>query len=238
MAQLVEGTQILLPRLVDDVQQHLLLELLDNRLAVALVSLLQIAGDVIHLAAVGQWHHDALVHLALRLKYLLDDGTSHLADVLGLAAEGIHHLLEGILLQLVALLVEELLVGERHLHGEDMQEFLLASLVVVVLDDVDHTVPHDIGNIHADALTHQGVAALLVDDGTLLVHHVVVLQQALTDAEVVFLDLLLGTLNLLGNHGALNHLALLEAQTVHDGGDTLGTEQTHQLVFERYEEEG
>jgi hypothetical protein len=39
------------------------------------------------------------------------------------------------------------------------------------------------------------VATLLVDNGALLVHHIVVLQQTLTNTEVVLLDLLLGTLD-------------------------------------------
>ena len=71
-----------------------------------------------------------------------------------------------------------------------VQELLLATLVVGgILDDIHDAVPDDVGDIHADTFSHQGVAALLVDHGTLLVHHVIVLNQALTDTEVVLLDL-------------------------------------------------
>ena len=102
-----------------------------------------------------------------------------------------------------------------------MQELFLATLIVArVLDDVNNAIPDDVGNIHADTLTHQGVAALLVDNGTLLVHHIIVLNQALTDTEVVLLNLLLGALDALRNHGALDHLAILESQTVHNRCDT------------------
>ena len=118
-----------------------------------------------------------------------------------------------------------------------MQELLLATLVVVILDDIHHAVPHHIRDIHTDALTHEGVTAFLIDDGTLLVHHVIVLQQTLTDTEIILLDLLLGTLNLSADHRTLNHLAFLEAETVHDVSDTLGTEQTHQFIFQRDEEQ-
>ena len=79
-----------------------------------------------------------------------------------------------------------------------MQELFLTTLIVTgVLDDVHHTVPDDVGDIHADTFSHKGVTALLVDDGTLLVHHVVVLNQTLTDTEVVLLNLLLGALDTL-----------------------------------------
>ena len=218
-------------------QQHLLLKLLDNGLAVAFVGLLQVARDVIHLATVGQRHHDALVEVALGFINLLDDGACHLAYMLCLAVEGLHHLLEGILLQFLALYGQELFVGERNLHSKDVEELLLAALVIVLLDDVDHAVPHHVRDIHADALTHQGMAALLVYNGALLVHHVIIFQQALTNTEVVLLDLLLGALYLFRYHRTLNHLALLESKAVHDIGNTLGTEQAHQLIFQRNEEQ-
>ena len=105
-------------------------------------------------------------------------------------------------------------------------------MIVVVVDDVDGAVPDDVGDIHTDTLTHQGVATLLVDHGTLLVHHIIVLDQTLTDTEVVLLNLLLGTLNTLGNHRTLNHLTILETKLVHHIGNTLRGKQTHQLILE------
>ena len=114
-----------------------------------------------------------------------------------------------------------MLLREGAFHGEHLDEGFLASLVVVLLDNVADAVPEDIGDVHADALTHQGVAALLIDHGALLVHHVVVFQQALTDTEVVFLHLLLGALDALGNHRTLNTLTFVEAQTVHHLRNTL-----------------
>ena len=113
-----------------------------------------------------------------------------------------------------------------------MQELLLASLIIIVLDDVDHTVPNDIGDIHTNTLSHQGMTALLIDNSTLLVHHIIILNQALTDSKVVFLNLLLGTLNTLGDHRTLNHLAILETKLVHHIGNTLRGKQTHQLILE------
>ena len=72
------------------------------------------------------------------------------------------------------LLVNKLVVGEWHLDTEDADEAFLASLVIVVLDDVDNAVPDGVGDVHTYALTHKGVATLLIYHGTLLVHHVVV----------------------------------------------------------------
>ena len=108
-------------------------------------------------------------------------------------------------------LVGEFVAGEGHLHGEYLDELLLATFEVVVLNDVGHAVPDGVRDVHADAFAHQCVASLRVYDGALLVHDVVVFQQALTDAEVVLLDFLLCALYLLADHGALQHLALLES---------------------------
>ena len=59
-----------------------------------------------------------------------------------------------------------------------------------------------------------------------------------TDTEVVFLYLLLGTLNAVADHGAFYALTFLEAQAIHNPGDALATEETHQLVFQRNVEYG
>ena len=181
-------------------EQNLLLELLDHRLTLGVVSLLEVTGDVVHLTTVGQGNDDALVHLSLGLVHLFDDGNSDLLDVLHLTLEITHSHLESLFCQVFMVLVDELVASKGTLHSEYLDELLLAALVVVLFDDVDHTVPDGVRDIHTDALTHQGVTALRIDYGTLLVHHIVVLQQTLTDAEVVLLNFLLGTFHLFGNH--------------------------------------
>ena len=176
-------------------QQHLLLKLLDHNLTLSLVGFLQVAGDVVDTTAIGDGHHDTLVHMTLLLVNTLDDGPCYLADMLSLAVEVGQCSLEGFLSQFLWLLVGELLFGEGHLHSEEMQEFLLAAFVVVALNNRRHTVPDGVGDIHADTLTHQGVTTLLVDNRTLFVHHVIIFQQTLTDTEVVLLYLLLCALD-------------------------------------------
>ena len=229
--QLVEFAQVLFPSLVNDVKQNLFLKLLDHRLTFGVVGFLEVTGNVIHLAAVSQGHNDALVHLSLSLVNLLDDRHGDFLNVLHMALETAHGNLEHLLAQFFATLVDKLVVREGTFHCEDLDELFLATLVVILFNDVDHTVPDCIRDVHADALAHQGVTTLRVDHSTLLVHDIIVLQQSLTDAEVVLLDLLLGTLYLFANHGALQHFAFLEAQLVHYGSNALRAEQTHELVL-------
>ena len=150
--------------------------------------------------------------MSLSFIHLFDDGLGHSLYTFRTAVETLNHSLEGILGELLSRLVDILLTGEGHLHRQHMQELFLTPLVVTgVLDDVYHTVPDDVGDIHADTFSHECVATLLVDDRTLLVHHIIVLNQTLSDTEVVLLHLLLGTLDTLRDHRTLNHFTLFEA---------------------------
>ena len=79
------------------------------------------------------------------------------------------------------------------------------------------------------------LVAVLVDDLALLVHHVVVLEHALADEEVLLLDLLLGALDLLGEHLGLDRLLLAllggRAEAVEDLVDPVAGEQAHEVVL-------
>ena len=72
-----------------------------------------------------------------------------------------------------------------------------------------------------------------VDVLTLLVHHVVVLEQVLADGEVLRLHLLLRALDGLADHAVLDRHAFFHAQALHQAGDAIGSEDPHQIVFER-----
>ena len=93
-----------------------------------------------------------------------------------------------------------------------------------------------VGDVRPNAIAVQGVAAALVNDLALRVHDVVVFEEALADAEVVFLDLLLRALDRLGDHAVLDHIALDVAQSVHHLGNSVRREEAHQVVLERYVE--
>ena len=78
------------------------------------------------------------------------------------------------------------------------------------------------------------MTALVVDNSTLLVHHIIVLKQVFTDTKVVLLDLLLGILDGARHDRRLDTLSVLNLHAVHNLGDTLGSEEAHEFVFERY----
>ena len=91
---------------------------------------------------------------------------------------------------------------------------------------------------HVAALEH--LVAVLVDDLALLVHHVVVLEDALADEEVLLLDLALGALDLLREHLRLDRLLLAllgrRAEAVEDAVDPVAGEQAHEVVLGGEEE--
>src|SRR4051794_2495138 len=93
---------------------------------------------------------------------------------------------------------------------------------------------------HVAALEH--LVAVLVDDPPLLVHHVVVLEDALADQEVLLLDLLLCLLDLLRQHpgldGLLVPLLVGGAEPVEDLVDPVTGEQAHEVVLGAEEEAG
>ena len=76
------------------------------------------------------------------------------------------------------------------------------------------------------------MTTLFVDDGALLVHNIVILEQVLTDTEMVLFYLLLCILDAACDHAVLNHLAFLEAKTVHYFCNTLAGEETHQFILD------
>ena len=92
----------------------------------------------------------------------------------------------------------------------------------------------------ADALALEHLVAVGVDHAALLVHHVVVLEHALADQEVLLLDLLLRFLDLLGEHPGLDRflVALLvdAAEFVEDPVDPVAREQAHEVVLGGEEE--
>ena len=221
MLQFVELAEVLLPVVIDNLENNVLLKFLHYVLSLALVCLLEVARNIVHALAVCDRHHDALVHSTLVFVYLLDDRHSCSLDAVCLTLECSHSFLESTLCQILTSAVLILILVEWNLHSENFQELFLGTEEVVVVNDVQYAVPDDIGNIHTDTLTHEGVATLLVDNGTLTIHHVIILQEVFTDTEVVFLNLALSTLDALADHWALDTLAILETETVHYLGDTL-----------------
>ena len=79
----------------------------------------------------------------------------------------------------------------------------------------------------------EDVLAVAVDSFPLLVHDLVVFEQAFADLEVAFLDLLLRALDAPRDHVAFDGLAFLHAEPGEDVLDPLAGEDPHQVVFQR-----
>ena len=102
---------------------------------------------------------------------------------------------------------------------------------------LDRLGPH-IGDRRGHVARVHDLAALLVDDLALVVHHVVVFEQLLADVEVARLDLLLRLVERLVDPGVDDRLAFLEAEALQHRIHPLGAEDPHQIVFERDKEFG
>ena len=93
-----------------------------------------------------------------------------------------------------------------------------------------------IGDHFADRLILHPFDALIEDHLALIVHHIVVFQDVLADIEVARLDLLLGLLQGLIDPGMDDRLVFLQAELGQHAVELVGTEDAHQIVFERQKE--
>ena len=84
-------------------------------------------------------------------------------------------------------------------------------------------------------LFHQ-LAAQTINRLTLLVHHVVVLEQVLARFEVAAFHRFLRRFNALRNHPRFDRHAVLHAEALHQRFDLVAGKDAHQIVFERKEE--
>ena len=98
--------------------------------------------------------------------------------------------------------------------------------------------PQHVVHLGADILAIQHLAALAVDDLTLLVHHVVVLQHVLADLEVAAFQLFLGAFQRVGDHAVLDGRVLVDLEGIHQAGDAVAAEQAHQVIFQAQVEAG
>ena len=134
----------------------------------------------------------------------------------------------------------EFLLIERHFHGKNLehlhrQVFVIARTVIGIGQRLYRVIEH-IHNIDADTFSHQSMVTLGINHITLCIHHIVVFEQSLTDSEVILLYPTLGVLDGLGNHIVFDHLIFFKTQTVEHFHYPIGSEQTHNRIFERNEE--
>ena len=97
---------------------------------------------------------------------------------------------------------------------------------------------HGIENEVARGVVEQDFLADSVDDFALLVHNIVVFQRAFTDGEVVLFHPALCRFDGFVQPRVLELFAFFEPEPFHDLHDAVGTENTHQIVFQRNIEAG
>ena len=91
---------------------------------------------------------------------------------------------------------------------------------------------HTFTNASAHALAVQNAASLFVDDLTLLVVDLVIVEQVFTDSVVVALDLLLRFFDGGRKHLVLDLLIFRYAEGFENAHQFFGTEESHQIVFQ------
>jgi len=197
--------------------------------------------------ALAELFHVVDVVHPLAVDDLEDDDALEFADGFGFGEFGFLGFVEGDRLLLELLL--EAVAGAfadaaavDDLEGDGGQKELveLGQVPVIAVDvvadagvdgGVDEVCDH-LEDAVAHALAVEDLAALGVDDLTLFVHDLVVVEQVFADAEVVALDLLLGALDGLGQGLVGDLLVLGDVEGVEHGGHALRSEQAHEVVLE------
>ena len=96
---------------------------------------------------------------------------------------------------------------------------------------------HHIEDVDFDSLTGKRITSSRIDGLTLIIHDVIILEESLTDTEVVFLDLTLSLLDTVGQHSALKSILIGHSELVHSSGNLVGAEKTHKFVLEGHIED-
>ena len=107
-----------------------------------------------------------------------------------------------------------------------------------VVQDLGHLVLHHAHDVLAQVFAVEHAVSLVVDDGALAVHDVVVLQNVFPDAVVAPFHLLLRVLDRAGQKAGFQLLVLTHAEARDQALHLLAAEQAHQVVVQRHEELG
>ncbi len=101
-----------------------------------------------------------------------------------------------------------------------------------------HRVVDEMTDLFVQVGPFENLPTFLVDDGALLVHHLVILQDVLADLEVLAFDLCLRGTNRTGDNLRFDRHVLGNVEPVHDALDGRGVEQPHEVVAQRQVEPG
>ncbi|MNE42310.1 hypothetical protein D3C80_1364290 [compost metagenome] len=138
--------------------------------------------------------------------------------------------------------------GDRHIQIEivfqtfgqplNIPLFFQRLRLNVAVDSGFEHVFTDAGNGFANVRHVQQFVTLAVDRAALIVGHVIVFQQLLTNVEVAAFYFTLGIGNCFGDPWVLNGLTFFHPQFTHHVGNAIGGENTHQGIFHRQVEAG
>ena len=177
-------------------------------------------------------------HDALNLAH---DGRCELLLPLGIGAL---HERQNLLFRLLPRERGQLLVGEKPCaRGEEdglemrhhLEEMLLVGQLRLLTEGAGdirvHIEPHHGLDVLLQILAVEHLAALLVDDLTLDIHHVVVFQHVLSGLEVAALNGLLRVFDRAGENFGVDGRILVDAERLHHVHNALGAEQAHDIVL-------
>ena len=103
----------------------------------------------------------------------------------------------------------------------------------VTVDYLVNDIVSDPPDVLRDVLCFHQLTALLINMFPLIVGDIVELEQLLAHIEIASFDLPLRILDGFGDPRVLDGLAFLHAEFLHQAGDTLGSEDSHQAIFQR-----
>ncbi len=240
LAQVVHVAEVFLPVVVNHREHNALFQVLDEGGAAAVDGLLEVGGNLKGAGTIGEGHQDALHVASLLAQDIFEDGEGLAGGPSSFLLVVLHGRLVGALDEVLRLFALKFGCREGGGNAECFKQVQLVGHEGVarlgVLDQRGSQVVGHVGDVDLKALAGEGVAAAAVDALALRIHHIIVLQEALTHAEVVLFDLLLGALDGLGHHGMLDDFAFDVAHSVHQAGDTLRAKQTHEVVLQAHEE--
>ena len=126
-------------------------------------------------------------------------------------------------------------------RGIELIKIPLRRIHIIREAHICHAV-YDICDHLVDGITHvltvKYLTTLLVDDLSLLIVNLVIVEKIFTDSEVVELNLLLRFLDGVGEHLMLDLLILLNTKGCKHFHQSLGTEQAHQVILKGNVETG
>src|SRR5690554_4055621 len=238
--QIVEFTKMLFPGLVNGNEHNGLFKRLGQFLTFRFISLFKIGGDLENPMTIGDGYHDVLIDFGLGFKNIFHYRIGLTGHMLNFPEVTLPNLIVQLIGQFLCLALHQgiLIKGTlgrenpNQLHFEGFKIVALLSVLYQSLNGIEH----HIGDFDLHALSVQSSSALGVNHLTLRIHYIVVLQQTLTNTEVVFFYFFLSSFDRLGNHTVLNHLSVFHAQAIHILHQSVRPEQTHQIVFQRDKE--